>query len=170
VRGEHEFSSPLRFGCPRRTDPRSEFPGVSIYQLVQEANAIRIRCQAHAFEGKLFVVASTRLIDEECISANCAAPEDRALLQSTDFALSGIFGLDGEAVGDLLVDEEGLVFGHIDLERRLTGKIIHDIAGHYNQPAILSLHLDVRKQRHLRYCCGQQDLVENSDDQSKTPL
>jgi predicted amidohydrolase len=148
----------------------ANFPAFPFTNWYKEANAIRIRCQAHAFEGKLFVVASTGLMNEECISANCVTPEDRALLQSTDFALSGIFGPDGEAVGDLLLDEEGLVFGHIDLERRLTGKMIHDIVGHYNQPAILSLHLDARKQRPLHYSCGQQDLVENSDDQSKTPL
>ncbi|MGA9790362.1 MAG: carbon-nitrogen hydrolase family protein [Terriglobales bacterium] len=146
----------------------ANFPAFPFTNWYREANAIRIRCQAHAFEGKLFVLASTSLMDEDCISANCVTADDRAQIQSTDFALTGIFGPDGEAVGDLLLDDAGLVFGHIDLERQLTGKLMHDIVGHYNQPAILSLHLDARRQRPLHYSCdGPQERVETSDDQDR---
>jgi aliphatic nitrilase len=129
----------------------ANFPAFPFTNWYKEAKAIRIRCQAHAFEGKLFVVASTGLMDEDCISANCETAEDRAQLQGADFALSGFFGPDGEAIGDLLLDKAGLVFGQIDLEQELTGKLMHDIVGHYTQPAILSLHLDARRQRPLQY-------------------
>lgn len=140
----------------------ANFPAFPFTNWYREAKAIRIRCQAHAFEGKIFVVASTGLMDEDCTSANCETADDRAQLQGTDFALSGIFGPDGEAIGDLLVDKAGLVFGQIDLEHELTGKLMHDIVGHYNQPAILSLHLDARRQRALQYVCGEQERAESS--------
>ncbi len=129
----------------------ANFPAFPFANWYKEANAIRIRCQAHAFEGKLFVIASTGLIDEDCISANCATAEDRSQIKGTNFALSGIFGPDGEAIGDLLLDREGLVFAEIDLEQELTGKLMHDIVGHYTQPAVLSLHLEARRQRALQY-------------------
>lgn len=129
----------------------ANFPAFPFTNWYSEANAIRIRCQAHAFEGKLFVLASSGLMDEDCIAANCPNKEDRVLLQGSNFALSGIFGPDGETVGDLLVDKEGLACSPIDLDQRLTGKLIHDIVGHYNQPAILCLHLNAREQRSLHY-------------------
>ena len=50
-----------------------------------------------------------------------------------------IFSPDGEPVGDLMLDEAGLVFGHIELERPLTGKLMHNIIGHYIRPAIFGL-------------------------------
>ena len=140
----------------------ANFPAFPFTNWYKEANAIRIRCQGHAFEGKLFVIASTGLLDEDCISANCATAEDKAQLQGSDFALSGIFGPDGEAIGELLLDKGGLVFGEIDLERRLAGKLMHDIVGHYNQPAILSLHLNARRQRSLQYVCKEQEHIETS--------
>jgi predicted amidohydrolase len=143
----------------------ANFPAFPFINWYKEANAIRIRCQAHAFEGKLFVLASTSLMDEDCISANCITAEDRVQMQGSGFALTAIFGPDGEAVGDQLVDEAGIVFRQIDLERQLTGKLMHDIVGHYTQPAILNLHLDARRQRPVRYSCHkEQDLVEASDD------
>jgi nitrilase len=140
----------------------ANFPAFPFANWYREANAIRIRCQAHAFEGKLFVIASTGLMDEDCIAANCATAEDRAQIQGTNFALTGIFGPDGETIGDPLLDEAGLVFAEIDLERELKGKLMHDIVGHYNQPAILSLHLDARRQRALRYVCREQERAETS--------
>ncbi len=146
----------------------ANFPAFPFTNWYKEASAIRIRCQAHAFEGKLFVLASTGLIDEDCISANCATAEDRAQLQGTNFALSGIFGPDGEPVGDLLLDNVGLVCGEIDLEQTLTGKLMHDISGHYNQPAILCLHLDRRRQRALQDVCKEGDAVGTSIS-PKTP-
>jgi hypothetical protein len=60
----------------------------------------------------------------------------------------------------LLLDELGLVFAQIDLEQELTGKLMQDIVGHYNQPAILSLHLDARRQGALQYVCREQEGAE----------
>lgn len=140
----------------------ANFPAFPFSNWYKEANAIRIRCQALAFEGKLFVLASTSLIDEDCLSANCETAEDRALMQGTEFALSGVFGPGGDAVGDLLLDRSGMVFADIDLEQQLTAKLMHDIVGHYTQPALLSVHLDVRKQQAVHFtaerkCTGRCD-------------
>jgi nitrilase len=139
----------------------ANFPAFPIPNWYKETAAIRIRCQAHAFEGKLLVVASTGLIDEDCISANCLTAEDKAAIDGSNFALTGIFGPDGEAVGDVLVDQAGLVLGDIDLERCLTGKLMHDIVGHYSQPAILNLHLDARRHRSVSYFSKSEQCPED---------
>jgi nitrilase len=150
----------------------ANFPAFPFTNWYKEANAIRIRCQAHAFEGKLFVLASTSLIDEDCIAANCATAEDRAQIQGSDFALTGIFGPDGENIGDLLLDKPGLAFAEVDLERQLTGKLMHDIVGHYTQPAVLSLHLDARRQRpfHCSSDAGPGAIGSNESTAPRTSL
>jgi nitrilase len=73
----------------------ANFPAFPFANWYKEANAIRIRCQAITFGGRLFALASTGLIDDDCIAANCVTAEDKAHFQGTDFALTGIFGPDG---------------------------------------------------------------------------
>jgi hypothetical protein len=86
----------LRNAAPRYLSQRAraELLFETLTSRYEEADAIRIRSQAHAFEGKLFVLASTSLMDEDCVSTNCLTADDRAQFQGTDFALTGIFGPD----------------------------------------------------------------------------
>jgi nitrilase len=107
------------------------------------ADAIAIRTAAHAFEGKVFSVVSTSVISPEIVDV--VAGDDEAVrtqLTRPRNALSGIFGPDGRAVVEPLVDEEGTVYAEIDLARCIQPKQMHDIIGHYNRFDVLSLHLD----------------------------
>jgi nitrilase len=64
------------------------------------------------------------------------------LLRRDRSALSGIFGPDGRPISEPLIDEEGIVYGEIDLARCIAPKQMHDIIGHYNRFDIFSLHVN----------------------------
>ncbi|MEU7527729.1 carbon-nitrogen hydrolase family protein [Saccharothrix sp. NPDC042600] len=107
------------------------------------AEAIAIRTAAHAFEGKLFSVVSCSTISPAIVDAVAGDdPVARELLARPRSALSGIFGPDGRPVVQPLIDDEGVVYGEIDLARCIQPKQMHDIIGHYNRFDVFSLHLN----------------------------
>jgi nitrilase len=107
------------------------------------ADAIAIRTAAHSFEGKLFSVVACSTISEEIIDTVAGDDQDaRELLRRDRSAFSGIFGPDGRPISEPLIDEEGIVYGEIDLARCIAPKQMHDIIGHYNRFDIFSLHVN----------------------------
>ncbi|MFI8455027.1 carbon-nitrogen hydrolase family protein [Kitasatospora sp. NPDC085464] len=114
------------------------------------AEAIAVRAAAHCFEGKLFTVVSCSTISPEIV--DLIAGEDQQIrkqLARPRSALSGIFGPDGRAVTEPLVDEEGIVHAEIDLGRCIQPKQMHDIVGHYNRFDVFRLHVNDRPLRPL---------------------
>lgn len=104
------------------------------------AEAIKLRTAAHAFEGKLFSVVATSTISEDIIVAmEQVRPDARALLERRSSAYSGIIGPDGRSVGDELIDDEGIAYGEIDLNRCIQPKQMHDIVGHYQRFDVFQL-------------------------------
>lgn len=98
------------------------------------AEAIKLRTSAHSFEGKVFSVVATSTISEEIIiEMEKIRPDARELLERKSSAYSGIIGPDGRAVGDELIDDEGIAYGEVDLNRCIQPKQMHDIVGHYNR-------------------------------------
>lgn len=109
------------------------------------AEAIKLRAMAHSFEGKIFTVVSCSTVSEEIIAAmETVVPDARARLQRKSSAFSGIIGPDGRVVGDSLIDDEGIVYADIDLERCIQPKQMHDIVGHYNRFDIFDLRVNRR--------------------------
>ncbi|MCP3398783.1 carbon-nitrogen hydrolase family protein [Bradyrhizobium sp. CCGB20] len=109
------------------------------------AEAIKLRAIAHSFEGKIFTVVSCSTVSEEIIAAmETIVPDARARLQRKSSAFSGIIGPDGRVVGNPLVDDEGIVYADIDLERCIQPKQMHDIVGHYNRFDIFDLRVNRR--------------------------
>ncbi len=109
------------------------------------AEAIKLRAIAHSFEGKIFTIVSCSTVSEEIITAmETVVPDARARLQRKSSAFSGIIGPDGRVVGDPLIDDEGIVYADIDLERCIQPKQMHDIVGHYNRFDIFDLRVNRR--------------------------
>ena len=109
------------------------------------AEAIRLRASAHCFEGKVFTVIACSTVSEEIVAAMAAShPEARELLARPNSAFSGIIGPDGRVVGEPLIDEEGIVYGEIDLNRCIQPRQMHDITGHYNRFDIFDLQVNRR--------------------------
>lgn len=114
------------------------------------AEAIRVRAAAHCFEGKVFTVVSCSTISEEIIEAMSAThPHVRETLQRRNSAFSGILGPDGRVVGEPLIDDEGIVYADIDLNRCIQPRQMHDITGHYNRFDVFDLRVNRRAQRPL---------------------
>jgi nitrilase len=72
------------------------------------------------------------------------AADARARLQRKSSAFSGVIGPDGRLVGEPLIDDEGIVYADIDLERCIQPKQMHDIIGHYNRFDIFDLRVNRR--------------------------
>jgi aliphatic nitrilase len=112
------------------------------------ADAIAIRTAAHAFEGKVFSVVATSTISPEIIDAVAGDNSKvRDQLARKRNALSGIFGPDGRPVTEPLIDDEGIVYAHIDLNRCIQPKQMHDIVGHYQRFDVFSLQLNTAPQQ-----------------------
>lgn len=108
------------------------------------AEAIRVRSQAHSFEGKVWTVTATSTISEEIIAAmEILRPDARALLERKSSAWSGIIGPDGRTMQGL-TDDEGIVTAEIDLGRCIQPKQMHDILGHYNRFDVFDLRVNRR--------------------------
>lgn len=122
------------------------------------ANAIAIRTAAHAFEGKLFSVVSCSTISPEIVDVVAGDDQEmREVLHRKHSALSGIFGPDGQPVSEPLVDEEGIVYGEIDLRRCIAPKQMHDIIGHYNRFDIFTLTVDASRRQPATFVGRDQD-------------
>ena len=114
------------------------------------ADAIRIRAAAHSFEGKIFTVVACSTISEEIIQYfDKSGPEVREKFSRRNSAFSGIIGPNGEDVTTPLVDEEGIVYGEIDLDKCIQPKQMHDILGHYNRFDIFTLKVNIKKNNHI---------------------
>ena len=98
------------------------------------AEAIKIRAAAHSFEGKLFTIVSCSTVSKEIMEAlKEDVPNVEELLTRKNSAFSGFIGPNGAVIGEPLIDDEGMVYADIDLEKCIQPKQMHDILGHYNR-------------------------------------
>ena len=116
------------------------------------AEAIKIRAAAHSFEGKLFTIVSCSTISKEIMDAlKPDVPNVEELLTRKNSAFSGIIGPNGVVVGQPLIDDEGIVYADIDLEKCIQPKQMHDILGHYNRFDIFDLRVNTAPTRKITF-------------------
>nr|WP_314264840.1 carbon-nitrogen hydrolase family protein [uncultured Moellerella sp.] len=128
------------------------------------ADAIRLRASAHCFEGKVFTLISCSTISEEIIAAMAEThPESRELLMRPNSAFSGIIGPDGRVIGTPLIDQEGIIYADIDLNRCIQPRQMHDITGHYNRFDIFDLRVNRRPLTSVRFDHQGQSIDELND-------
>lgn len=104
---------------------------------------IEIRAAAHAFEGKLFNVVSSSIIDSSIVDAVGVTEEIRAILKSGDNCHTAVYGPKGVPInGPLKPGDEGILYANVNLEDIIIPKLRHDIAtSSYNRFDIMSLRL-----------------------------
>jgi aliphatic nitrilase len=122
------------------------------YDMVE---AIKVRAAAHSFEGKVFSLVSCSAISDEIVDA--VAGDDEAavkMLRRPHCAFTGIFGPDGRLLTDPLIDDEGIVYADIDLNRCIQPTQMHDITGHYNRFDVFDLRVDRRPRTPVRLLDG----------------
>ncbi|RAR48435.1 carbon-nitrogen hydrolase family protein [Flavobacterium lacus] len=122
------------------------------------AEAIKIRAAAHSFEGKLFTVVSCSTISKEMMDIlKPDVPNIEELLTRKSSAFSGIIGPNGAVVGEPLIDDEGIVYADIDLEKCIQPKQMHDILGHYNRFDIFDLRVNTAPTRKITFIDNHED-------------
>lgn len=122
------------------------------------AEAIKIRAAAHSFEGKLFTIVSCSTISKEIMEVlKPDVPNIEELLTRKSSAFSGIIGPNGAVVGEPLIDEEGIVYADIDLEKCIQPKQMHDILGHYNRFDIFDLRVNTAPTRKITFIDNHED-------------
>jgi len=122
------------------------------------AEAIKIRAAAHSFEGKLFTIVSCSTISQEIKDAlREDVPNVDELLSRKSSAFSGFIGPNGAVIGTPLIDDEGIVYTDIDLEKCIQPKQMHDILGHYNRFDIFDLRVNTAPTRKITF-------VDNHDE------
>ena len=101
--------------------------------------AIEIRAGAHAFEAKVFNIVSSAFADQTLNEK--VAREDKAMLdiiEGSPRSVSMILDPAGEAIGEALSENEGIVYAEIDTSRSVEPKQFHDLTGNYNRFDILT--------------------------------
>lgn len=122
------------------------------------AEAIKIRAAAHSFEGKLFTIVSCSTISKEIMEVlKPDVPNIEELLTRKSSAFSGIIGPNGAVVGEPLIDDEGIVYADIDLEKCIQPKQMHDILGHYNRFDIFDLRVNTAPTRKITFIDNQEE-------------
>jgi aliphatic nitrilase len=122
------------------------------------AEAIKIRAAAHSFEGKLFTIVSCSTVSQEIKDAlRGDVPNVDALLDRKSSAFSGFIGPNGAVIGTPLIDEEGMVYAEIDLEKCIQPKQMHDILGHYNRFDIFDLRVNTAPTRNITFIDNHED-------------
>lgn len=110
-------------------------------------NAITLRAAAHAFEGKVFNIVSSGVLDEDAIEQLAQGDETiEATLRNAPEPVSLIVGPTGEVISDTLVGMEGMVEADIDISESIILKQTHDIIGYYNRFDIFKLHVNKKSQ------------------------
>ena len=122
------------------------------------AEAIKIRAAAHSLEDKLFTIVSCSTISQEIKDAlREDVPNVDELLSRKSSAFSGFIGPNGAVIGTPLIDDEGIVYADIDLEKCIQPKQMHDILGHYNRFDIFDLRVNTAPTRKITF-------VDNHDE------
>lgn len=130
------------------------------------AEAIKLRTAAHSFEGKVFSVVATSTISEEIIvEMEKIRPDARELLERKSSAYSGIIGPDGRAVGDELIDDEGIAYGEVDLNRCIQPKQMHDIVGHYNRFDIFNFTVNGARVEPINFALAADQMSDDAHQQ-----
>jgi len=106
-------------------------------------SAIRIRAGAQSFEGKMFNIVASAFLDRG--TRDAIAQDDAkiaAILDQAPRSVSLIVGPDGLPVAEARRDEEGILYGEIDVGLCVEPRQFHDLAGYYNRLDVFKLTVD----------------------------
>lgn len=117
------------------------FPFVQHYDM---PDAIKIRAGAHSFEGKVYTLVACSAMTPEIVDMLARDDKERKMMTGRPSAFTGMFGPTGQMITDPLIDEEGIVYGEIDLGECVLPKQYQDIIGHYNRFDIFDLRVNRR--------------------------
>lgn len=96
--------------------------------------AIRIRSAAHSFEGKVFNIVSSCILDGDAIDqVSKGNPDIKNYLERAPPPITLILGPTGEMIAEPVIGKEGMVVADIDIAQSIEQKQAHDVVGYYNR-------------------------------------
>jgi len=107
-----------------------------------QADSVAFRVRQFAHEGKIFVINSCAIIDEQNIAFCSDTEEGKASLVPNSGGGSAIIGPGGEYLAGPLNEGQGVLTAEISLEDALPGKQTHNVLGHYTRWDVLSLNFN----------------------------
>ncbi len=117
--------------------PGADFGGYDI------GSEIRLRGATHAFEGKVFNVVVSSVIDADVAAKIGDTEEKRRILTSPQSSFTGVFAPGGRLITTpVSPDQEEIVYAACDIEAIIGPKLRHDVAGQYNRFDVLALKLN----------------------------
>jgi nitrilase len=120
---------------------------------------IELRGATHAFEGKVFNVVVSAVIDESVIAKVSDTQEKRRIMSGPCMSFTGIFAPGGRLCSATAAPgEESIVYADCDIEAVIAPKLRHDVAGHYNRSDVLSLNLNRTPLHPIMERVGEQPL------------
>jgi aliphatic nitrilase len=115
-------------------------------------NAIRIRAGAHSFEAKCFNVVAAGHMDKAMREALGSLDRDAGrILDASPRGVSMILAPTGEPIGNVLCQDEGILYADIDLAACVEPKQFHDVVGYYNRFDIFKLTVDRSANRPIAF-------------------
>jgi nitrilase len=140
--------------------------------LTARQDGATIRAASYCTEAKVFtIVASACLTEKEKDFLTEGEPKLRDLLDATPRSESLIMGPNAELKSEIMCDDEGIVYGEIDLEDCVVPKQFHDYAGDYNRFDIFKLTVDRSTNEPVTFSTPRgyreqisMDLTEDLDD------
>ena len=108
--------------------------------------ANRLRASAHCFEAKAFGLVTAGVLDRSAREFLVARDRQVAVvLDGTPNAASFFVDPTGALIGEMLQDDEGIVYADIDLNACVEPKQFHDVVGYYNRFDVFNLVVDRRR-------------------------
>lgn len=113
---------------------------------------IKIRGGAHAFEGKLYNIVVSAVLDKAAFDRLAKLDKDAArILEGSPRGVSAVFGPSGMPITKIHQDGETLLYADLDLNKGVELKQLHDIAGAYNRFDIFQLKVNRAAQRPVEF-------------------
>ena len=142
--GEHGHSlikyALLAMGTQIHVASWPSFPA-NLYQKAQ-LDSIDFRVRQFAHEGKIFVINSCGITDEQNIAFCCDTQKEKANIVVNSGGGSSIIGPNGEYLAVPMYGGEGVLTAEISLEDAIPGRQVHNVLGHYSRWDVLSLNFN----------------------------
>lgn len=124
------------------------FPLKSHYQLKRDDIDFRVR--NHAYEGKIFVISVTGIIDDAIKEIICRDENDWNEM-ATDGGHSSIIDPKGQFIAGPSQGGETILYADADLSLCVDGKCTHDVIGHYNRFDVFELRVNRKKHKPIHF-------------------
>jgi len=118
----------------------ANYPAFNVPEEGDLATWNQIRTGGHSLEGKLFNLCSSSTLNDDMVDVLCGNDERKRKWMKGCRSYSSITNPLGNTISEI-IDDDGIVYAHIDISEMITAKQFHDIVGHYTRLDVVSLNL-----------------------------